>query len=40
LIWERSRLGLAAAVAWFLFLIILITAALNFFVVRRINSDN
>lgn len=39
LIWERQRLGLAAAVAWFLFLIILITAALNFLVVRRINSD-
>jgi len=38
-IWERNRLGYAAAVAWFLFLIILITAALNFLVVRRINSD-
>jgi cellobiose transport system permease protein len=40
LIWERQRLGVAAAVAWFLFLIILITAALNFLVVRRINSDS
>ncbi len=39
-IWERQRLGYAAAVAWFLFLIILITAALNFLVVRRINSDS
>ena len=38
-IWERQRLGYAAAIAWFLFLIILITAALNFLVVRRINSD-
>ncbi len=38
-IYERRRLGYAAAIAWFLFLIILITAALNFLVVRRINSD-
>jgi len=38
-IWERQRLGYAAAIAWVLFLIILITAALNFLVVRRINSD-
>ena len=29
----------AAAVAWVLFLIILITAGLNFLIVRRINSD-
>jgi cellobiose transport system permease protein len=39
MIWERQRLGYAAAVAWVLFLIILITAALNFLVIRRINSD-
>ena len=36
---ERGRLGYAAAVAWVLFLIILITSILNFLIVRRINAD-
>lgn len=36
---DRSRLGYAGAIAWVLFLIIVITSVLNFLVVRRINSD-
>jgi cellobiose transport system permease protein len=36
---ERTRLGYAGAIAWVLFLLILITSILNFLVIRRINSD-
>jgi cellobiose transport system permease protein len=36
---NRSRLGYAGAIAWVLFLIILVTAVLNFLIVRRINSE-
>jgi cellobiose transport system permease protein len=36
---DRGRLGYAAAVAMVLFVIILITSVLNFVIVRRINSD-
>ncbi len=36
---ERSRLGYAGAIAWVLFLMILVTSLLNFLVIRRINSD-
>jgi ABC-type sugar transport system permease subunit len=42
-LWEvmfsRYRLGYAGAVAWVLFLLILVTSVVNFFVVRRINSE-
>jgi cellobiose transport system permease protein len=42
-LWEvmfsRYRLGYAGAVAWVLFLLILVTSMVNFFVVRRINSE-
>jgi cellobiose transport system permease protein len=36
---ERGRLGYAAAVAWVLFLIILLTSIVNFLAVRRLNPD-
>ncbi|HEY2672257.1 MAG TPA: sugar ABC transporter permease [Rugosimonospora sp.] len=36
---NRSRLGYAGAIAWVLFLLILITSVLNFLIVRRINSE-
>jgi cellobiose transport system permease protein len=36
---ERGRLGYAAAVAWVLFVIILITSIFNFLIVRRLNAD-
>ena len=37
--WETGRLGYAAAVAWILFVIIVITALINFLIVRRIDAD-
>jgi len=36
---EHFRLGYAGAIAWVLFLIILLSSILNFLIVRRINSD-
>jgi cellobiose transport system permease protein len=36
---NRSRLGYAGAIAWVLFLLILITSVFNFLIVRRIDSD-
>jgi cellobiose transport system permease protein len=36
---NHHRLGYAGAIAWVLFLIIVITSVINFLVVRRINSD-
>lgn len=38
-IFERGRLGYAAAVAWVLFVIILITSVINFLIVRRIDAE-
>ena len=42
-LWEimfsRYRLGYAGAVAWVIFLLILLTSIVNFVIVRRINSD-
>lgn len=38
-IFEANRLGYAAAVAWVLFVIILITSIINFLIVRRIDAD-
>lgn len=36
---NRSRLGYAGAIAWVLFLLILITSVFNFLIVRRLDSD-
>jgi cellobiose transport system permease protein len=36
---NRSRLGYAGAIAWVLFLLILITSVFNFLIVRRLESD-
>jgi cellobiose transport system permease protein len=36
---NRGRLGYAGAIAWVLFLLILITSLFNFFIVRRLDSD-
>jgi len=36
---NRGRLGYAGAIAWVLFLLILITSILNFLIVRRLDSD-
>jgi cellobiose transport system permease protein len=36
---NRSRLGYAGAIAWVLFLLILITSIFNFLIVRRLDSD-
>jgi cellobiose transport system permease protein len=36
---NRSRLGYAGAIAWVLFLLILITSVFNFLIIRRLDSD-
>lgn len=36
---NRTRLGYAGAIAWVLFVLILITSILNFLIVRRLDSD-
>ncbi len=36
---NRARLGYAGAIAWVLFLLILITSVFNFLIVRRLDSD-
>jgi cellobiose transport system permease protein len=36
---NRSRLGYAGAIAWVLFLLILITSVFNFLIIRRLESD-
>lgn len=36
---NRSRLGYAGAIAWVLFLLILVTAVFNFLIIRRLDSD-
>ncbi|MCR2801988.1 MULTISPECIES: carbohydrate ABC transporter permease [unclassified Microbacterium] len=37
--WRQSNLGRSAAIAWLLFLLIVLIGALNFFITRRISSS-
>ena len=36
--WTQKNFGRAAAIAWLLFLIILLIGLINYFVIRRISS--